>query len=332
MTEIIAEIAQAHEGSLGIAHSYIDALAKCGVDVIKFQTHIAEAESSDFESFRVKFSYEDATRFDYWRRMEFTPDQWAGLKKHCEDLSIEFMSSPFSIAAVDLLEKLNVKRYKIGSGEINNYLMLQKIAQTGKPIILSSGMSDTKELDDCVNFLKQWPNQISLMQCTTAYPTSPEQWGLQMISILKNRYQLPVGFSDHSANVYAGLAAAALGADMLEFHVVFNHQMFGPDAKASLNIDQSAELVKGVRSINQSLASSFDKNEIQKYQDLKILFGKSVTTKNVVKKGDKIFFDDLETAKPGNKGIPAKDFQKIIGKTWATDLPIKHFVTENDFK
>jgi N-acetylneuraminate synthase len=183
-----------------------------------------------------------------------------------------------------------------------------------------------------VNFLKQWPNQISLMQCTTAYPTSPEQWGLQMISRLKNRYQLPVGFSDHSANVYAGLAAAALGADMLEFHVVFNHQMFGPDAKASLNIEQSAELVKGVRSINQSLASSFDKNEIQKYQDLKILFGKSVTTKNVVKKGDKIFFDDLETAKPGNKGIPAKDFQKIIGKTWATDLPIKHFVTENDFK
>jgi N,N'-diacetyllegionaminate synthase len=332
MTEIIAEIAQAHEGSLGIAHSYIDALAKCGVDVIKFQTHIADAESSEFESFRVKFSYEDATRFDYWKRMEFTADQWAGLKRHCEDLSIEFMSSPFSIAAVELLEKLNVSRYKIGSGEISNYLMLQKIAQTGKPIILSSGMSDLEELDDCVNFLKQWPNQVGLMQCTTAYPTVPEQWGLEMISILKNRYKMPVGFSDHSANIYAGLAAAALGADFLEFHVVFNHQMFGPDAKASLNLEQVAELVKGVRSIRQSLASSLDKNEIQKYQDLKILFGKSLTTKNAVRKGDKIFFDDLETAKPGNKGISAKDFQKVIGKTWANDLPVKHFVTENDFK
>jgi N,N'-diacetyllegionaminate synthase len=332
LTQIIAEIAQAHEGSLGIAHSYIDSLAKCGVDVIKFQTHIADAESSEFESFRVKFSYEDATRFDYWKRMEFTADQWAGLKKHCEDLSIEFMSSPFSIAAVELLEKLNVSRYKIGSGEISNYLMLQKIAQTGKPIILSSGMSDLEELDDCVNFLKQWPNQVGLMQCTTAYPTAPEQWGLEMISILKNRYQMPVGFSDHSANIYAGLAAAALGADFLEFHVVFNHQMFGPDAKASLNLEQVAELVKGVRSINQSLATSFNKNEIQKYQDLKILFGKSLTTKNAVRKGEKIFFDDLETAKPGNKGISAKDFQKVIGKTWANDLPVKHFVTENDFK
>ncbi len=101
---IIAEIAQAHEGSLGIAHSYIDALANAGVDAVKFQTHIAEAESSDFEPFRVKFSYEDETRFDYWKRMEFTLEQWQGLKTHCEEKGVEFISSPFSCAAVELLE------------------------------------------------------------------------------------------------------------------------------------------------------------------------------------------------------------------------------------
>lgn len=113
---LIAEIAQAHEGSLGIAHSYIDALAETGVNAVKFQTHIAEAESSAFEPFRIKFSYEDATRYDYWKRMEFTPAQWDGLREHCDRAGLEFISSPFSLAAVDLLETVGVKRYKIGSG------------------------------------------------------------------------------------------------------------------------------------------------------------------------------------------------------------------------
>ncbi|MFN9582272.1 MAG: N-acetylneuraminate synthase family protein, partial [Bacteroidota bacterium] len=215
-TCIIAEIAQAHEGSLGIAHSYIDALADCGVNAIKFQTHIAEAESSDSESFRVKFSYEDKTRYDYWKRMEFTADQWAGLQQHCDEKGVEFISSPFSVAAVELLEKLNVKRYKIGSGELTNYLMLDKIAQTGKPIILSSGMSDWNELDQTIAFLKPYGNELSLMQCTTAYPTQPQQWGLQLIAEMKSRYGLPVGFSDHSGDIYAGLAAVTLGAELLE--------------------------------------------------------------------------------------------------------------------
>ena len=131
---IIAEIGQAHEGSLGILHSYIDALEDTGVDAIKFQTHIAEAESSEYEPFRVKFSYEDATRYEYWKRMEFTLEQWKGIKKHCDEVGLEFISSPFSNMAVDWLEELGVQKYKIGSGEVNNYLMLEKIAKTGKDI------------------------------------------------------------------------------------------------------------------------------------------------------------------------------------------------------
>ncbi len=137
----IAEIGQAHEGSLGILHSYIDALSSTGVSAIKFQMHIAEAESSEYEPFRVKFSYEDATRFDYWKRMEFTLEQWKGIKKHCDEVGLEFLCSPFSNLAVDWLEEIGVNRYKIGSGEVNNFLLLEKIAQTKKPIILSSGMS-----------------------------------------------------------------------------------------------------------------------------------------------------------------------------------------------
>ena len=128
--DIIEEIGQAHEGSLGIAHSYIDSMAEAGVSAIKFQTHIADAESSEFEPFRVKFSYEDKTRFEYWKRMEFSEDQWVGIKSHCDDAGIEFLSSPFSLAAIDMLERVGVKRYKVGSGEANNHLMLEYLAKT----------------------------------------------------------------------------------------------------------------------------------------------------------------------------------------------------------
>ena len=151
---IIAEIGQAHDGSLGTVYAYIDALSKTGVDVIKFQMHIAEAESSIYEPFRVKFSKQDASRMDYWKRMEFTFEQWYGIKKHCEDLGMEFMASPFSNSAVELLEKLNVRRYKVGSGEVNNLLIIQKIAETRKPILISSGMSNYEEIDQTINFFR----------------------------------------------------------------------------------------------------------------------------------------------------------------------------------
>ncbi len=327
---IIAEIAQAHDGSLGIAHSYIDALAEAGVNAVKFQTHIAEAESSAAEQFRVNFSYEDNTRFDYWKRMEFTPEQWAGLKQHCEEKGMEFISSPFSVAAVELLENLKVKRYKIGSGELTNYLMLDKIARTGKPIILSSGMSDWKELDETIQFLKPYGNKLSLLQCTTAYPTPPELWGLSAIEEMNNRYQIPVGYSDHSADIYACLAAATLGASILEFHVVFDHQMFGPDTKASLNLNQVKQLVKGVRAIEMGLQPNDLKNDKSSFDTLKIMFGKSLAVNKNLTAGHILSVDDLESKKPGNQGIPAKDFQHVIGKQLKHDLQQWSFLREED--
>lgn len=317
---LIAEIAQAHEGSLGIAHSYIDALAETGVDAVKFQVHIAEAESSSLEQFRVNFSYEDATRYDYWKRMEFTAEQWAGLKAHCEEKGMEFLASPFSVAAVELLEHLGVKQYKIGSGELSNFLMLQRIAQTGKPIILSSGMSNWEELDQTIAFLKPFGNKLSLMQCTTAYPTKPEQWGLQVMAEMKQRYGIPVGFSDHSANIYAGLAAAALGASMLEFHVVFHKSMFGPDARASLTIEETRMLAEGCRHIILSLNTPVAKTDSAQYATLKTMFGKSLCVNKDLPAGHLLDIADLESKKPGDAGIPAQDFRDLLGKKLRIDL------------
>ncbi|MEL7252404.1 MAG: N-acetylneuraminate synthase family protein, partial [Bacteroidota bacterium] len=240
-TLLIAELAQAHEGSLGILHSYIDALADVGVDAVKFQTHIAEAESSLAEPFRVKFSYEDDTRFDYWKRMSFSPEQWRGIKEHCDQRGVEFLSSPFSQTAVDLLEELGVQRYKIASGEVTNFLMLEKIARTGKPIILSSGMSSYEELDAALEFLRPFGIELSLLQCTTSYPTPPERIGFNVLTEMRVRYpDLTIGLSEHTSEIFTGLAAVAMGALIMEFHAVFDKRMFGPDAKSSLTIDQSS--------------------------------------------------------------------------------------------
>lgn len=329
---IIAEIAQAHDGSLGVAHSFVDALAGTGVDAIKFQTHIAEAESSEFEPFRVKFSYEDETRFDYWKRMEFTADQWAGIKTHCEKVGLEFISSPFSCAAVNLLEKLGVNKYKIGSGEVNNLLMLEKIARTGKEIIVSSGLSALNELDSTVEFLKPFNNKLSLLQCTTAYPTSPEQWGLEVIELLKDRYNLPTGFSDHSGEIYACLAAATVGAEILEFHAAFDKDMFGPDSKASLTISQIKTLVSGVHQVHRSLQHPVNKESNEAYTGLKAIFEKSLAVNKDLPAGHIIELEDLEAKKPKGYGIPANLYEKILGKKIAGPMVKWAFLKEENLE
>lgn len=327
---IIAEIGQAHEGSLGIAHSYIDALAGTGVDAVKFQTHIADAESSSHEPFRVKFSYEDNTRMDYWRRMEFTADQWAGLKLHCEEKNMEFLSSPFSNAAVELLDKIGVSRFKVGSGEVNNLLMLQRIAETGKSIILSSGMSSFDELDKTINFLKKFKNSLSVLQCTTSYPAKPEEWGLNVLGELRERYNLPTGFSDHSGDIFACLAATTLGADILEFHATFDRRIFGPDTSSSLTIDQISLLVKGVRDIETAKGNMVNKGDNSKFAPLKSIFEKSLAVNKDLEKGHIVTLGDLEAKKPKQYGINAEDYTRVIGRSIKRSMNKWEFLTEKD--
>ena len=326
----IAEVAQAHDGSLGMAHAYIDALAKRCVDAVKFQIHIAYAESSIHEPFRVKFSQQDKTRYDYWERMSFTLDQWKGLKQHCDDVNIEFMASVFSNTAVDWLEEIGVKRYKIGSGEVNNLLMLHKIAQTGKPVILSSGMSSYAELDRSVKFLKDKGIDVSVLQCTTAYPTPAESYGLNIIQELKSRYQTQVGFSDHSGKVSTDLAAVALGAEILEFHVAFSKEQFGPDTSSSLTLDQVEELVAGAKDICTAHNHPVDKNNIEAFENVKSIFEKSLAVNKDLPKGHLIKFEDLEAKKPKAHGIEASEFERVIGKPLKRALQAWEFLRDGD--
>lgn len=327
---LIAEIGQAHDGSLGMVHAYIDAIATTGFPIIKFQMHLAHAESSEHEQFRIPFSYVDATRQAYWKRMEFSFSQWQEIKSHCEEQGLEFLATPFCMAAVEQLEKLGVGRYKIGSGDVNNDLLLEAVAQTGKPILLSSGMSTWMELDHAVERLCKHSVNLSLMQCTTAYPCPPENWGLSIIAEMKKRYQLPVGFSDHSGTPTAGIAAWALGAELLEVHAVFDRRMFGPDAKASLTIEELTSLVQSIQLLERSKTKDQLKENAEALNPLKSMFGKSLAVNRNVMKGHVIRFEDLETKKPSGYGIDAREYEKLIGKKLIHELSAYSFINWSD--
>jgi N-acetylneuraminate synthase len=179
---VIAEVAQAHDGSLGTAHAYVDAVAKAGADAIKFQTHIASAESTPGEPWRVKFSPQDATRYDYWQRMEFTEDQWHGLAQHARDRGLQFLSSPFSVAAVDLLTRVEVAAWKVASGEVSNALLFDRMLATGWPIILSTGMSPLAEIDGVVARVNAAGDDLQEQQCTTPYHSQPQKSAVNMLA------------------------------------------------------------------------------------------------------------------------------------------------------
>ncbi len=328
-TYIIAEIGQAHDGSLGILHSYIDALSKTGIDAVKFQTHIAEAESSKHEPFRINFSYEDKSRYDYWKRMSFNLQQWKNIKKHCDQVGLDFISSPFSQSAVDLLEKVNVSKYKIGSGEVNNFLMLEKIASTKKEIIISSGMSSMDELRKSVDFLTSKSVNFSILQCTSKYPTEPNDWGLNYIKILKENFNVPIGYSDHSGEIFSSLAAVALGAEIIEFHAVFDKKMFGPDSPSSLTIDEITFLVKGIRQISKSIRFPLNK-DLNIDNSLKLIFEKSLSLNKDLAKGTIIQFDDLEAKKPKGYGIAASEYESVVNKKLNKDLKKWDFLNYSD--
>ena len=329
---IIAEVAQAHDGSLGTAHAYIDAIEKTGADAVKFQTHIAAAESTPDEPWRIKFSPQDKTRFEYWKRMEFSEEQWAGLKKHANERNLMFLSSAFSNEAFDLLNRIGVAAWKVASGEVTNTVMLNRMLKSGLSILLSTGMSPIDEIDRIVNKINQHGNDYAVLQCTSMYPAPPEKLGLNMLSIFKDRYNCPVGLSDHSGNIYAGLAAASLGASILEVHVTFSRDCFGPDVPASITTDELHQLVEGLKFINTALSNPVSKEDMaEELSPMRQLFTKSIVVNRDLEKGTILTEAMLSLKKPGD-GLPPGKMNELIGKKLKVDLPKDTRVKENDLE
>lgn len=316
---IIAEVSQNHDGSLGQAHAFIDAVATTGANAIKFQTHIAAEESTLHEPFRVKFSYEDKTRYDYWKRMEFSEEQWIGLAKHASDKGLDFLSSPFSEKALMMLDRIGVPAWKFGSGEVFNSNLLKLALNTGKPILLSTGLSTYQDIDCQIDMINAFGNKYVLFQCVTAYPSLSSEININLITELKNKYSCPIGISDHSATIYPSLAAFSLGASVAEVHVTMSEYMFGPDVKASVSIDQLKQIVDGAKFIYSMKQCKFDLNELTKEKEtLRKIFSKSVYLQKDMAKGDVITEDDVAIKKPKVDG--ALDIvENVIGKRIAVN-------------
>lgn len=317
---VIGEVAQAHDGSLGMAHAFIDAIADTGADAVKFQTHIAAAESTPDEPWRVRFSPQDERRYDYWRRMEFTPEAWHGLARHAAERGLAFLSSPFSGEAIDLLDRVGVAAWKVASGEVANLPALDHMLRSDRPVILSSGMSGLAELDRAVERVRAAGRGLAVLQCTSAYPCPPEKIGLNMLGVLAERYGCAMGLSDHSATIYPGLAAATLGARVLEVHVTLSREMFGPDVVASLTTTELRQLVEGVRAIETMLAHPVDKEAMaEEMAPLRDLFTKSVVAATDLRSGLRLAEGHLACKKPGT-GIPADRLGELPGRRLVRDV------------
>src|SRR5436309_152327 len=321
---VIAEAGMNHDGSLGNAIRLAEEAAAAGADAVKFQLHDAEAESTRDAPSPPYFRHE--TRWEYFRRTAFTDEQWRTLREACERAGIDFVCSPFSVEALERLERIGVARYKIGSGEVTNLELVRAAAATGKPVLVSSGMSTWEELDAAVEAAGA---NASVLQCTSAYPTPPERVGLNLLAELRERYGKPVGFSDHSLGPYAAFAAVALGAEIVEKHFTLSKEMYGPDASLALEPHELEELVDGIREISDILAAPVDKDaEASALADMKEIFEKSVVSSREIPAGAVISREMLAVKKPGT-GIPAARLDDVVGRRAAVPIAADTVLTED---
>jgi N-acetylneuraminate synthase len=326
-TFIIAEIGSTHDGSFGNARCAIDVVAECSANAVKFQTHIAEAET--LRNAPMPHYFKGEPRFEYFQRTGFSRDQWRELKVYAEEKGLTFLSSPFSVEAVDLLESIGMERYKIPSGEVTNLPYLERIAQTGKPVILSSGMSSWDELDEAVATITRYHNNLTILQCTTEYPCPPEHVGLNVMLEMKERFGLPVGLSDHTLSNATALAAVTLGASIVEKHFTLSKRMYGSDARHSAEPAQFAELVRHIREIETILSHPMDKSDASRFADMKDIFQKSVVSRVHIPEGAIITREMLGVKKPGTGLAPGR-LAEIVGRRSRRAVPVNTVLQEGD--
>jgi N-acetylneuraminate synthase len=300
---VIAEIGNNHDGSIRQAEALIQAAADAGAGAVKFQTHIAEAEMLESTPTPPHF---DEPRFTFTQRMELSRDDHARLKAYAEERGLIWFSSPFSVEAVALLEDVGTPLYKVASGEVTNPPLLQAIAATGKPVILSTGMSGLDDVERAVAQLREAGSEVLVLVDLLAMVAMRERLGTE------------VGLSDHTPDIWASVAAVALGAAAVEKHFTLSRYLYGPDHKASLDPKALRRLVIGVREAHLALGSA-DKVRDAGLDPVRATFEKSVVTKVEIGEGAVITSEMLTTKRPGT-GIPAAHIEDVVGKRAAHAL------------
>lgn len=331
MTYIIAEIGNTHEGSPGLAKQFIKTAKEVGADAVKFQTHIFKFESIDNAPNPHYFQSE--SRKNYFNRTSFTIEEWQELKNYAEEeIKIDFISSPFSLEAVDLLEKINLKCYKVPSGEITNIPLLKKIAELGKPVLISTGMSSWDEIKEAVDIFNESKCNITILQCTSDYPCMPERSGLNIIKEMQKKFPgQSIGFSDHTEGFYAPIAAVVMGATVIEKHLTLSKKMYGSDAINSTEPSEFRILCDEIKNLKTALKNKVDKDKIsQSLNEMKLIFEKSIVFSRNMNKGDIIEIKDLAFKKPGN-GLKPNQYQSIIGRKLKKNVEADKQVHSSDY-
>lgn len=319
---IIAEAGVNHNGDPELAKRLIVAAARAGADAIKFQTFQADhlvTRDAQKAAYQKANTGNEKSQFSMLKSLELSAEVFQDLTKVAEENNIIFLSTPFDIPSMDLLENLNVSAYKIGSGEITNTPLLRRIAKTKKPVILSTGMSYLSDIEYAVRILnEQGSGGIVLLHCTTSYPTDPADVNLHAMKTMRNAFHLPVGYSDHTLGILIPVAAVSMGAVMIEKHFSMNKNDEGPDHRASMEPDELAGMVSSIRTVEEAMGSGIKKPTL-KEEDIAPLVRKSIRASVHILPGD-ILTESMITCKRPADGLDPKNIEFFIGKKASCEL------------
>lgn len=319
---IIAEAGVNHNGNLDLALKMVDEAKRAGADIVKFQTAIPEkviSKYADKAEYQKKTTGNEESQLEMCKRIHLKLSDYDIIKKYCEEVGIEFLSTPFDLESIDYLAKLGMRLWKIPSGEITNLPYLIKIAKTGRPVIMSTGMAELKEVEEAVNVLKEnGAGEITLLHCTTEYPTPFESVNLRAMNTLREKFETEVGYSDHTVGFEAAVAAVVLGATVIEKHFTLNHNMEGPDHKASLEPEEFEIMVNNIRLIEKALGDGVKQPAEAEKKNIAIA-RKSIVAAKDIKKGEIFTEDNITVKRPGSGISPMKWFE-VLGTEAVRDF------------
>ena len=306
---VIVEACVNHQGNFSTAKKMIYYSKSVGADAIKFQHHILEEEMLKIVPKSGNFK---TSLWDVIKKTNFTLSQHKIFKKLCDKIGIEYLCTPFSMKAADELKSIGVRAFKTGSGELTNHPFIEHIAKIGKPIILSTGMSQPEEINESVNIIKKYKTPFSLMHCISAYPCPYDIMNLNFINTLEKKYKVPIGLSDHTPTFYTSLGAASLGASLIEKHFTFNKKLSGPDHKSSIDSLELKYLIDGVKA--NYLARGSQKIIFKQEKEIVNWARESVVTIKNIPKGEKFTKNNISVKRPSPKKgeIPAKLYKKVL--------------------
>ena len=319
---IIAEAGVNHNGDLKMARELIEKAAACGADCIKFQTFSAEriaTKSAPKAKYQLQTTDATESQLDMLKKIELSPEHHMELKKFAEESNMIFMSTPFNFEDIDLLESIGISAYKIGSGQIIELPFLRRIAETGKPVLLSTGMADMDEIEEALKAIRETGNeQVILLQCTTNYPSRIEDANLRVIPAFQSAFGTLTGYSDHTVGEEAAISSVALGARVIEKHFTLDNNLPGPDHSSSITPDKLKSLVEKIRRAESSLGRA-EKAPADIEKENAVGVRRSIVASRNIKNGEIVNKDNITFKRPAT-GISPRLYDRIIGKKAARDI------------